>query len=277
MSPKKIHPLRIRRLSRHEEFRKLLEIQRAVWEHEDADLTPVHQFCVSSKMGAILLGAYAGKELAGFVFSFPAIHQKKLHQHSHLLAILPAYRGLGIGKLLKWAQRKQALKLGYDKITWTFDPLQAKNASLNLHTLGALTRTYLPNFYGEMASALTHGPGIPTDRLLVEWPIKSPRVIERRRGRHDKYDQAKIAKALERKKVREGAFPSRPRLNLKEKTILVETLPNISETGKSSRLVSVWQMSLRKVLSHYFRRGYTADDFLFGDRSFYVLRRGDRT
>ena len=92
-----------------EEFEKLLHIQRVVWKHEDIDLTPVHQFAVSSRMGGILLGAYVGPELAGFVYSFPAVFKGESCQHSHLLAVLPDFQGCGLGKALKWAQREEAV------------------------------------------------------------------------------------------------------------------------------------------------------------------------
>ena len=180
--------VRIKPLKAFDEFEKLLEIQRAVWSHSETDLTPVHQFAVSSRMGAILLGAYKGNRLSGFVYSFPAVFRGNWCQHSHLLAVLPEFRGSGLGKALKLAQRDEALRRGYDLITWTFDPLQTRNANLNLQALSAVARTYAANFYG-LTPALCLGPGIPTDRLLIEWPIRSPRVrarvggAGRRRGR----------------------------------------------------------------------------------------------
>jgi len=267
--------IRIRKLDRYSDFEKLVDIQRVVWKHDDADLTPTHQFRISSRMGGILLGAYVGEELAGFVFSFPSVFQKKLCQHSHLLAVLPAYQGLGLGKKLKWAQRHWALKLGYDRITWTMDPLQARNANLNFHALGAMSKTYLSNFYGTMSS-LTLAPGLPTDRLLLEWPIGHRKLKMRRRRKYDEWDEAKLCIALE-KKPGDGGFPDRLRLSLKEKFILVEVPRQIKAMGTKSHLVSAWQASLRKVLSHYFKRGYAAIDFLFGERCFYVLEKSSKT
>ncbi|MCJ7487526.1 MAG: GNAT family N-acetyltransferase, partial [Candidatus Aminicenantes bacterium] len=104
---------RIKPLASFEEFEKLLHIQRVVWKHEDIDLTPVHQFAVSSRMGGILLGAYVGPELVGFVYSFPAVFKGESCQHSHLLAVLPDFQGFGLGKVLKWAQQEEAVKRGY--------------------------------------------------------------------------------------------------------------------------------------------------------------------
>lgn len=272
----KVTRIRIRKLNRHSDFEKLVDIQRAVWKHEDEDLIPTHQFRISSKMGGILLGAYVGEELVGFVFSFPAVFEKKLCQHSHLLAVMPRYQGSGVGKTLKWAQRERALKLGYDLITWTMDPLQAKNANLNFHTLGAMTKTYLPHFYGA-TPALTLAPNIPTDRILIEWPIRKKKVETRRRGKYDEYDEAMLQKALEKKPGDQDSLPDSPRLSLKEKLILVEVPRQIKVMGIKPHFVSAWQTSLRKVLSRYFGRGYAVSDFLFGERCFYVLEKSSKS
>ncbi len=264
--------IKIRKLDHYSDFEKLVDIQRVVWKHEDAELTPIHQFRISSTMGGILLGAYIGKELAGFVFSFPAVFGKKLCQHSHHLAVLPAYQGLGIGKRLKWAQREWALKLGYDLITWTMDPLQTRNANLNFHGLGARCKTYLPHFYGPMPS-LTLAPDLPTDRLLIEWPIRHKKVEMRRRGRFDSHGADKIPKALERKTATSGYLPCRPRLDMTSKNLLVEVPKSMKSWGARPAAISAWQTALRRTLRHYFERGYGIVNFLFSDRCFYVLEK----
>jgi predicted GNAT superfamily acetyltransferase len=265
-------PLRIRRLTSHAEFAKLVDIQKAVWKHDDIDLTPTHQFCITSRMGAILLGAYVGEELAGFVYSFPAIFWDTLRQHSHLLAVLPGYQGLGIGKKLKWAQRSWALRLGYNMITWTFDPLVARNAHLNLHTLGATTRTYWPNFYGT-TSSLTHGLNIPTDRLLVEWPIRTARVERHRQERFESHDENRLPRALERKSTAPDSWPGKVRRTVADRIVLVEIPREINTSPMAPALIAAWQGCLRKAMQSCFERGYAAVDFLYGDRCFYVLKK----
>ncbi len=288
-----IPKIRIRPIGRGSEFEELVDIQREVWKHDEADLTPVHQFRIHARLGGIILGAFVGNRLAGFVYSFPAYLEKKPCQHSHHLAVRPQYQGLGIGKKLKWAQRERALKLGYDLITWTVDPLQAKNANLNTHALGAVTRTYLPNFYG-MESALVLGPNIPTDRLLMEWRIKQKSVEMRRREKFRLYDQAFLRRALERKPKRSlqsgkrpgvpahQALPSKfdlpgiPRLDLADRRLLAEVPPAINSLRKRPGVIAAWQKALRSVLRHYFQLGYEVDDFLFGDRCYYVLSRSKR-
>ena len=91
-----------------------------------------------------------------------------------MLAVLPEYRNRGIGKMLKIAQREDALARGIDLIEWTFDPMEVKNAYFNIERLGAIVRRYTPDFYGSSTSPL-HGT-LPTDRLHAEWWLKSDRV-----------------------------------------------------------------------------------------------------
>jgi len=274
----------VRRLTKVAEFETLLDIQRDVWGHDDLDVTPIHQFCVSSRLGGILIGAFVGRDMAGFVYSFPALFGKRHIQHSHLLAVRPEFQGLGLGKRLKRAQRAEALRRGYDLITWTFDPLQARNANLNLQALGAFARTYLPNFYG-LTPALCLGPGIPTDRLLIEWPIRTRRVADRAAGKRPDVGEPRrrrpedflaLPKALERASAGEPPFvaPAPPRLGLRDAVVLVEVPKDVKALGGRPDLIAAWQSGLRQVMTRYFPRGYRADYFLFGDRAFYVLRKG---
>jgi len=275
--------LTVRPLTKVAEFEKLLDIQRAVWGHDDLDVTPIHQFCVSSRLGGILVGAFVGRDLAGFVYSFPAVFGKRHIQHSHLLAVRPEFQGLGLGKRLKRAQRDEALRRGYDLITWTYDPLQTRNANLNLQALGAVARTYLPNFYG-LTPALCLEPGIPTDRLLIEWPIKTRRVDERLNGKGPSRrkparpadDLEALPKALERARAGEPPFvePAPPKLSLRDEAVLVEVPKDVKALRGRPDLIAAWQTGLRRVMTRYFERGYRADHFLFGERAFYVLRRG---
>ncbi len=265
---------RIRELTTIEDCRRLPDIQALVWGHSERDLTPSHQYRISTRMGGILLGAFIKRELAGFAYSFPAIFNGKLVQHSHHLAVLPKFQGYGIGKALKWAQRDWATRRGYSRITWTFDPLQAKNANLNFHALGGICRTYLSNFYG-IGSALNLGPKIPTDRLLMEWPIREKRLEGIRRGSLKILEQTDLAKVLEKKTDSPDSRPVSPRLQLRDNRILAEAPPSLKDWREKTRLdlIAAWQTGLRRVLTHYFGQGYAAVDFLFGDRCFYVLER----
>ncbi|MDH7493801.1 MAG: GNAT family N-acetyltransferase [Candidatus Saccharicenans sp.] len=264
----------IRKLSAQAEFARLIDIQRVVWKHPDLDLTPVHQFCISTFMGGLVLGAFVGEELAGFVYSFPAIYNGKFCHHSHLLAVLPQFQGYGLGKKLKWAQRREVLKLGLDLITWTYDPMQSRNANLNFHTLGVICRTYLPDFYGETPQ-LRLGPGIPTDRLLVEWPIKSARVQKKAEEKEEKsLDLSFLPKALEGYRTEDGSYqPGQPNLKLAAPVFLAETVRDVRALQPTPGVIASWQAALRQVLTHHFQRGYAIVDFIFGEQCYYLLKK----
>jgi predicted GNAT superfamily acetyltransferase len=274
LSPKERLHARIRELNRIQDCLRLPDVQLQVWGHSERDLTPAHQYLISTRMGGILLGAFIKGDLAGFAYSFPAIWNGELIQHSHHLGVLPKFQGYGMGKALKWAQRDWALTRGFSRITWTFDPLQARNAHLNFHALGGICRNYLPNFYG-MGSALNLGPKIPTDRLLMEWLIREGGLERIRRGDVQSIDPAALAMALEKKTGRPDSWPASPKLNLRERQILAEMPPNIKDWREKKRLdlIAAWQTGLRRVLTRYFSLGYAVVDFIHGDRCFYVLER----
>jgi predicted GNAT superfamily acetyltransferase len=104
----------------------------------------------------------------------PGFRNGHPYLHSHMLAVLPEYRNAGLGRRLKLAQRDDALARGFDLMEWTYDPLEIKNAHLNIARLGAISRRYKPDFYGPSSSPLQGG--LPTDRLYAEWWLNSPRV-----------------------------------------------------------------------------------------------------
>lgn len=158
-----------------EEFRQCVELQKAVWQFEDRDLIPVRMFVVARKVEGQVIAAFtAAGEMAGFCLAIPALHGAQIYLHSHMLAVLPEHRRSGVGQRLKWEQRREALARGIELIEWTFDPLEWKNAILNLNRLGAIARRYVPNIYGISSSPLHRG--LPTDRLVAEWWLRSPRV-----------------------------------------------------------------------------------------------------
>ena len=266
--------VRVRLLRGWPDLEACVRIQREVWGHADLDITPVHNLCISIETGGILLGAFVGREMAGYVYSFPAVRNGECCQHSHHLAVLPAYRGRKIGTALKRAQWVEALRRGAKFITWTYDPMQARNANLNLRALGAVGRIYLDDFYGP-TPALMLDAGVPTDRLLLEWRISTPRVRARMAGVRPSPDPARIVRAVEMKPGGEcpAIFPARPDLNRTEPRLLVELPRNIRDLKGTPGLIGRWQKAVRTALKHYFAAGYWLDDFISGERSFYVLKR----
>jgi predicted GNAT superfamily acetyltransferase len=174
MTPAITHTIRIAPLTELADFERCVELQLAVWGYSDGDLIPKRVFIVASRIGGQVLGAFAGDTIVGFAMSFPGYRNGKPYLHSHMLAVLPEYRNAGLGRRLKLAQRDDALARGIDLMEWTFDPLEIKNAHLNIARLGAIARRYKRDFYGPSTSPLQGG--LPTDRLYAEWWLRSPRV-----------------------------------------------------------------------------------------------------
>jgi predicted GNAT superfamily acetyltransferase len=166
--------IEIRRLSELEHFIEAVQLQQDIWGFVDRDLLPVRLFVVANKIGGHAFGAYDGARMIAFLLAIPGLKEgAQGYLHSHMMGVLPEYRNLGLGRTLKMAQRADALKRGIPLIEWTFDPLELKNAYLNIEKLGAIVRRYLFNNYGTTTSPL-HG-GLPTDRLVAEWWVAEPR------------------------------------------------------------------------------------------------------
>src|SRR5215207_2997501 len=161
------------------EMREVEQLQREIWGVEDLEVYPALALKPQKELGAILIGAFAEGRLVGFVFGFPGILNGETIIHSDMLGISVAYRSNNLGYLLKRAQREAALALGIKRMTWTFDPLQSRNAHLNFSKLGVIADRYYVDYYG-VTSSFLHRFG--TDRLWVTWLLDSERVKSRMQG-----------------------------------------------------------------------------------------------
>ena len=164
----------IRKCEALEEMRACFALQKEVWGFSDADLVPVRLFVVANKIGGHVVGAFDGGELVGFALAIPGTRRGHSYLHSQMLAVRRQYRNGGLGRRLKLFQRDDALARGFELMEWTFDPLEIKNAYLNIEKLGAIARRYNVDQYGITTSPLQGG--LPTDRLVAEWWMKSRRV-----------------------------------------------------------------------------------------------------
>ncbi|HET8887413.1 MAG TPA: GNAT family N-acetyltransferase [Candidatus Angelobacter sp.] len=165
-----------------EELEACVALQKEVWNFSDVDLVPLRMFVVSQKIGGQTIGAFQGDEMVGFAFSIPGSRAGHAYLHSHMLAVRNSFRNQGLGRRLKLAQRDDAIRQGIDLLEWTFDPLEIKNAHLNLSRLGAIARRYSMNHYGHSSSPLQGG--LPTDRLVAEWWLRSRRVVDLLERKH---------------------------------------------------------------------------------------------
>ena len=166
--------IELRRCHGIEEFRACVTMQKEVWNFTDAELIPLRMFVVADKVGGQVMGAFDGREMVGFALSIPGTRSGHVYLHSHMLAVRTEYRNSGLGRRLKLMQREDALARGIELIEWTFDPLEIKNAYLNIEKLGAIVRRYNINQYGITSSPLQGG--LPSDRLIAEWWLQSKRV-----------------------------------------------------------------------------------------------------
>ena len=157
-----------------DELRSCVALQKEVWNFSDAELVPLRMFVVAQKIGGQFIGAFEGGRLVGFAFDIPGARGGQSYLHSQMLAVRSEYLNQGLGRRLKLVQREEALSRGFNLIEWTFDPLELKNAYLNIERLGGIARRYNVNQYGITASPLQGG--LPTDRLVAEWWLKSKRV-----------------------------------------------------------------------------------------------------
>ena len=170
----------IRRLETTEDYKAAEEVQRRAWGLSELDVAPVHILLSIHKSGGLVLGAFDEQTnvLLGFLLGFYGRNEDRHWKHcSHMMGVLPEARDRGIGQALKLEQRRLILAEGLDLITWTFDPLEARNATLNFTKLGVVSNTYIRNIYGDTLGELN--AGLPTDRLSVDWWIRSARVEAR--------------------------------------------------------------------------------------------------
>jgi predicted GNAT superfamily acetyltransferase len=270
----------IRLAQSRSDYEGCVELQRRVWGLADLEVASTIQLIASTLAGGTVhVAATRDERLVGFAYAFPALRGGSPHLHSDMLAVLPEFQKRGVGVRLKLAQREEALARGVDLITWTFDPLQARNAQLNLRRLGARATEFLENVYGITSSALHYG--LPTDRLLVRWELRSPRVEERLVGgeppRNEPTPELPRVNAVKW----QAGWPvsSDPALDLAEPALLLEIPPEFEVLSQAAPHVAAdWHAKVRRALAVYFGRGYVASDLVPTEeagrrRPFYLLTR----
>src|ERR1700739_2320177 len=136
--------IQIQPLTTLEHFERCVVLQIEVWGYSDGDVIPRRVFVVAQRIGGQVIGAFDGEDLVGFAMSLPGYRDGKPYLHSHMLAVLPQYRNAGIGRSLKLPQPDDAIARGFDLMEWTFDPLEIRNAHLNIARLGVIVRRYQP-------------------------------------------------------------------------------------------------------------------------------------
>ncbi|MFB7139731.1 GNAT family N-acetyltransferase [Gottfriedia sp. NPDC056225] len=248
----------IRSLHSIEEMEQVRKLESKIWGFEDS--IPTHQTITAAKNGGLVLGAYFEGEMIGFQYSFPGFDGQTVYLCSHMLGIDQAFRNKGIGKLLKIAQREEALKLGYKLITWTYDPLETANGYLNISKLGGVCRTYIENCYGEMDDLLNSG--IPSDRFLVEWHIS------KNEDEKENLRQVELSEALEHSLIEwEENEDGLPIPNIKDSFEMSDlafvAVPKDFRTIRESNIhiANKWRMKTRESFQNLFRNGWKVTGF----------------
>lgn len=251
---------------------------------DERDVVPAHMLITVIKNGGLLTGAFKGSEMIGFAFGFPGMEGtgagRRLKHCSHMLAVLPQARAKGLGAELKWRQRTEVLAQGVDLITWTYDPLQATNAHLNLNRLGAIARRYIRDAYGEMMDGLN--AGITSDRFEVEWELLSPRVAARaaRAPLLPSLDNTPSVFELE---VNHVGLPQVMRVKgFEGDRVALQVPADINALKRlDMALAAEWRAQTRKWFEAAFHAGYTATGIVRQTdtngtrRAFYVLEKQD--
>lgn len=165
--------MRIAPLTERSDFFAAERLQERVWGCIPMEVVPAHLLLAQAHHGGCLLGAWDEAQLVGLVFGW-ATGPASDYLYSHLAAVIPEQQGRGLGMQLKLAQANWARERGYRRIVWTFDPLQASNARLNLNKLGAVASRYRVDYYGDLDDELNRG--VATDRFEVDWWLEVPEV-----------------------------------------------------------------------------------------------------
>ena len=250
------------------EMRAVEDLQREVWGFADRDLVPVLTFIPTIEVGGVLVGAFDDNRLIGFAYGFLGRENGELILHSDMLAVMPAYRSRNIGYELKLAQRERTLADGIKTMTWTFDPLQSRNAHLNFGKLAVVSNSYRINYYGEESSSVLHRD-IGTDRLWVRWELESPRVIQRLRdGQLETIQNSIPSDAVQLVRLASDGSPSAQPGELDGREYAVIEIPGDigSLQQRDLKLVREWREVTREAFTKALAAGYVVKEFYRIDR-----------
>ena len=252
------------------DYAACVSLQREVWGEHFGDVVPPTILLVSQRLGGVAAGAFdAGGRLLGFVFGVTGIRDGEPLHWSDMLAVRPEARGAGLGRRLKLFQRDQLLELGVRRMHWTYDPLVARNANLNLNSLGAVPVEYVVNLYGDTGSSL-HA-GLDTDRFIVEWRLDEAAPP----GAHEAGDaeSGPASRGVPRGAGASAAdVGSAPTIDAKwaagARPLPVEPCVRVAAPADIDALKAAdpsraraWQRMQRLAFTHYLGRGYRVSGF----------------
>ncbi|KON88062.1 hypothetical protein AF332_15400 [Sporosarcina globispora] len=234
-----------------EEIKEIVAFQAEIWSQEVVTTLP--QLVAAQHHGGVIIGAFHEGRVVAFSYGFPGFKDGKAYLISHMTAVRTGYQNLGIGLKLKLKQREWAIDSGgYQKIVWTYDPLEGRNGYFNLIKLGGYAREYIHAYYGEMEDKLNKG--LPTDRFLIEWDILTPRVEKALN------QQLELSINLSNYPILLEVSDTEPGMKKKigeERGYVVPVPKNIQEMKKYNiEAAKKWRFELRDLLTELLGRGY---------------------
>ncbi len=266
-----------RRVRTTAEYEACVRMQHAIWGEDFTETVPVTMLKVTQHIGGVTAGAFDDSgRLLGFVFGMMGAMDGRLVHWSDMLAVHADARNKGLGRRLKLYQRELLRPLGVERMFWTYDPLVAKNAYLNIVRLGARPSEYVIDMYGADTHSALHG-GIGTDRFVVEWDLtKDNGANDGARTPADDPAQrnAPIANALDFGSARDAG----PVAELPDADIVrVEIPPDLNVViARDISVAARLRESTRRIFTHYMDRNYRVTGFWHltpDDRYFYILTR----
>ena len=280
----------LRELSSRADYEQCLQLQQATWGRDFRELVPPTILAISQKVGGVVAGAFSARgesldrqapageaELLGFVYGLTGVRKGELAHWSHMLAVRDDARGLGLGKRLKLYQRQRLIELGCETMYWTFDPLVARNANLNLGRLGARPCEYVVDMYGTETGSDLHS-GLGTDRFVVEWRFARPEIA---RGLEDGVRWSSPAPAGDAAVIGPSEDPAAQVARLageRPPVFWVAVPPDVERLKRDDRAEGLlWRDAMRTAMVWAFANGYRvvglAGDLRRDGRIWYRLER----
>ena len=260
--------MQIRKIESLAEMREVERLQREIWGVDDLEVYPALALKPQTEVGGILIGAFDEGRMVGFVFGFPGILDGETIIHSDMLGISEGYRSHNLGYLLKLAQREAAIERGVERITWTYDPLQSRNAHFNFSKLGVIADRYYVDYYG-VTSSFLHRFG--TDRLWVTWLLNSERVNSRVEGSKKPATPGNLKELPHLVRVGENVEPVSDEFR-NESQVVIE-IPTAINANQER-----WREATRKAFTSALNAGCVVEGFYVNDErqvGSYLLKAAD--
>jgi chorismate synthase len=255
--------INIREIRDASELKTVEDLQKEVWGCSEREILSSLALIPLLEIGGVLLGAFSGAEMVGFVLGLSGLEGGRPILHSDMLAVKAEYRSHGLGYKLKVHQREQALAKGIDRITWTFDPLQSRNAYLNFAKLGVTSDRYKIDYYGTTSSFL-HSTG--TDRLWVKWELKTDRVSQRLEHGPKQQEHLSLAESPVLVRVGEANAPVCSDYG-NEESAVVELPADIDSLVQADlALAQRWRQATRAAFTSAIDAGLVVEDFFRVER-----------